>query len=80
MNMTILLLLSAATCVLTLTYLVSRMVYVIAHNRLLVRKANKLGDPDLCCCGSALEDHGWFENHSFVSEIDWFIESNTKKF
>lgn len=78
--MTILLLLSALTCASILTYVVIRIIYVGVYNRLLIRKANKLGDPDLCCCGSALEDHGWFENHSFVSEIDYYIESNTKKF
>ena len=78
--MTILLLLSALTCISILTYSVFRLIYVSVHNRLITRKANKLGTPGLCCCGSMIDDHGWGENHPFVSEIDYYIESNTKKF
>lgn len=61
-------------------YISYRILSVVINNKLVVRKANKLGTPDLCCCGSMLQDHGWGDNHAFVSEIDWFIESNTKQF
>ena len=72
--------LMAAISVFCLTYVVSRILYVNFHNFMVIRKANKLGTPGLCCCGSMIDDHGWGENHSFVSEIDYYIESNTKNF
>ena len=61
-------------------YISFRIILVSVNNKLIVRKANKLGTPDLCCCGSMLQDHSWGDNHAFVSEMEYFIESNTKKF
>ena len=61
-------------------YISYRILSVVISNKLVVRKANKFGTPDLCCCGSMLKDHGWGSNHSFVSEMDYFVESNTKQF
>lgn len=61
-------------------YVSIRIISVVINNKLVVRKANKFGTPDLCCCGSMLQDHGWGDNHPFVSEMDWFIKSNIKKF
>ena len=61
-------------------YIAFRIVLITVNNKLVIRKAIKFGTPDLCCCGSMLKDHGWGGNHAFVSEMDWFIESNIKKF
>lgn len=61
-------------------YISLRIILISVNNKLIVRKANKFGTPDLCCCGSMLKDHGWGDNHPFVSEMDYFIESNTKQF
>lgn len=60
-------------------YVTYRIISISLSNKLVIRKAIKYGTPDLCCCGSMLENHGWGDNHQFVSEIDWFVESNTKK-
>lgn len=67
-------------CIFCLSYISTRILHVNFHNFMVIRKANKYGTPDLCCCGSMLEDHGWADNHAFVSEMEYFIESNTKKF
>jgi len=70
----------AAIVVFSVAYIALRIAYVLISNKLVIRKANKFGTPDLCCCGSMLKDHGWGDNHCFVSEMDYFIESNTKQF
>lgn len=61
-------------------YVTYRIISISLSNKLVIRKAIKYGTPDLCCCGSMLENHGWGDDHPFVSEMDWFIESNLKKF
>ncbi len=60
--------------------IIERILHVTISNRMVIRKANKFGTPDLCCCGSMLHEHGWGDNHGFVSEMDYFIESNLRKF
>ena len=60
--------------------IIERMLHVTISNRMVIRKANKFGTPDLCCCGSMLKDHSWGDNHPFVSEMEYFIDSNLRKF
>ena len=72
--------LSAFLVLSSIGYVSLRIISVVINNKLVVRKANKFGTPDLCCCGAMLQDHSWGDNHPFVSEMDHFIESNTKQF
>jgi len=30
-------------------------------------------DPAVCCCGSYEKDHGYTENHGFVSMVDYTV-------
>lgn len=59
---------------------VSRIITVLFINNKALRKADRFGDPDLCCCGSMLDQHGAYDNHQFKSEVDYFLECNLKKF
>ena len=59
---------------------VSRVVAVMFVNGKALKKAARFGDPELCCCGSMLDQHSAYDNHQFKSEVEYFLECNLNKF
>ncbi len=59
---------------------VYKVAVVLFVNGRTLRKADRFGDIDLCCCGSMLDQHSAYDNHQFKSEVDYFLECNLKKF
>lgn len=37
-------------------------------------------EDNICCCGSHIDDHSYYDNHSPKTQREWYIESSKPKF
>lgn len=68
----VLLLTAAISCIIANIVIITRIVFINSQIRRVERMIKRNGDPELCCCGDVLANHGYGTGHGFVSQDDHF--------